>query len=114
MLIQFKNNGPSQDKLLTLYQLKIWCLAEFAATAFHGSLTLQQSNDNEMLQKKALAIILGSEKRSYRNALKTLAQDMLREGLYWNCIYAVNLSQGLGQTEKQIWQKIIKAMVWVN
>ena len=61
LLIRFKNLGASQDQLLTLYQLKIRCLAEFAAPAFHGALTQQQSNEIEMLQKKAFAIILGSE-----------------------------------------------------
>ena len=78
LLIRFKRLGASQDQLLTLYQLKIRCLAEFAAPAFHGALTLQQTNDIEMLQKKAFAIILGSEYRSYRNALNTLAQDKLQ------------------------------------
>ena len=77
LLIRFKNLGASQDQLITLYQLKIRCLAEFAAPAFHGALTQQQSNDIEMLQKKAFAIILGSEYKSYRNALKVLAQDKL-------------------------------------
>ena len=69
LLIRFKNLGATQDQLLTLFQLKIRCLAEFAAPAFHGALTLQQSNDLEMLQKKAFAIILGSGYRSYRNTL---------------------------------------------
>ena len=78
LLIRFKRLGASQDQLLTLYQLKIRCLAEFAAPAFHGALTLQQTNDIEMLQKKAFAIILGSEYISYRNALNTLAQDKLQ------------------------------------
>ena len=77
LLIRFKNLGATQDQLLTLFQLKIRCLAEFAAPAFHGALTQQQSNDLEMLQKKAFAIILGSGYRSYRNALEKLSQDTL-------------------------------------
>ena len=77
LLIRFKNIGATQDQLLTLYQLKIRCLAEFAAPAFHSSLTQQQSNELEMLQKKAFAIILGSNYRSYRNALEKLSQETL-------------------------------------
>ena len=77
LLIRFKNLGATQDQLLTLYQLKIRCLAEFAAPAFHGALTQQQSNDLEMLQKKAFAIILGSGYKSYRNALLKLSQETL-------------------------------------
>ena len=77
LLIRFKNLGASQEQLLTLYQLKIRCLPEFAAPAFHGALTQQQSNEIEMLQKKAFAIILGSQYKSYSNALKVLAQERL-------------------------------------
>ena len=78
LLIRFKNLGASQDQLLTLYQLKIRCLAEFAAPAFHGALTVQLSHDIEMLQKKAFGIILGSAYGSYSNALRTLKQDQLQ------------------------------------
>ena len=77
LLIRFKNLGAECDQLLTLYQLKIRCLLEFAAPAFHGALTKQQSNDLEMIQKKSFAIILGSKYKSYQNALKTLNQEML-------------------------------------
>ena len=76
-LIRFKNLGASQSQLITLYQLKIRCLLEFAAPAFHGALTKQQSEDLEMVQKKALAIILGSEYRSYSRALKTTSLENL-------------------------------------
>ena len=77
LLIRFKNLGATQDQLLKLYQLKIRCLTEFASPAFHGALTLQQSNNLEMIQKKSFAIILGSKYKSYRNALLSLSQDTL-------------------------------------
>ena len=77
LLVRFKNRGGSQDQLLTLYQLKIRSIAEFATPAFHGALTLQQSNDLEMIQKKAFAIILGSRYRNYTNALSILGQEKL-------------------------------------
>ena len=77
-LIRFKNMGASHTQLLTLYQLKIRCLAEFAAPAFNGALTKQQSADLEMVQKKALAIILGSEYKSYSNAMSVLSLDTLQ------------------------------------
>ena len=37
-LIRFKKLGASDDQLLTLFQLKINCLLEFTAPAFHGVL----------------------------------------------------------------------------
>ena len=54
LLIRFKARGGSTDQLLTLFQLKIRTLAEFAAPAFHGALTQQQSDDLEMIQKKSI------------------------------------------------------------
>ena len=77
LLIRFKNLGASREQLITLFQLKIRCLAEFAAPAFNGALTKQQSADLEMIQKKAFGVILGSEYKSYSNALSVLSQDTL-------------------------------------
>ena len=74
LLIRFRNVGATQNQLLTLYQLKIRCLLEFAAPAFHGALTVQQSNSLEAVQKKAFVIILGSQYKTYSNALKILDQ----------------------------------------
>ena len=57
----------------------------FASVCFHFYLTLEQSHELEMQQKKSFAIILGSDYRSYSNAL-TLTQrprlDTLREYAY--------------------------------
>ena len=77
LLIRFRNLGATQQQLLTLYHLKIRCLLEFAAPAFHGSLTAEQSRALESVQKKAFAIILGSGYKSYSRALKTLSQEEL-------------------------------------
>ena len=77
LLIRFKANGASQAQLLTLYQLKIRCLLEFAAPAFHCALSQQLSNNLEMIQKKAFAIILGSRYKSYNSALNILVQEKL-------------------------------------
>ena len=77
LLVRFKSRGATQDQLLTLFQLKIRCIAEFAAPAFHGALTNQQSDDLEMVQKKAFAVILGKGYKSYNNALEVLGQEKL-------------------------------------
>ena len=77
LLVRFKSRGATQEQLLTLFQLKIRCIAEFAAPAFHGALTRQQSADLETIQKKAFAIILGKTYKSYSNALKVLDQEKL-------------------------------------
>ena len=77
LLVCFKARGGTTDQLLTLFQLKIRTLAEFAAPAFHGALTQQQSDDLEMIQEKAFAIILGLNYKSYNNALTVISQDKL-------------------------------------
>jgi hypothetical protein len=68
-----------------LYVLKVRSVLMFGAVAFHSSLTQELSNRLELQQKKAFKIILGSQYRSYSNALQ-LTQlprlDTLRSEAY--------------------------------
>ena len=84
MLIRFKRLGATFDKLLTIYLLKIRSLLEYASPVFHSSLTIDQSNQLESTQKKALAIVYGKDYTSYQSALK-LAKierlDLRRESI---------------------------------
>ena len=61
----FKKLGPNTDKLLSVYLLKIRSLLEYAAPVFHSSLTIDQSNQLETMQKKALSIIYGNRYVDY-------------------------------------------------
>ena len=70
MLIRFKKLGAPPEKLLSVYLLKIRTLLEFASPCFHSSLTVDQSNQLEVTQKKALAIIYGNRYTSYGAALE--------------------------------------------
>ena len=70
MLIRVKRLGATPDKLLSIYLLKIRSLLEYASPVFHSSLTIDQSNQLESTQKKALAIVYGKEYTSYLSALK--------------------------------------------
>jgi hypothetical protein len=70
MLIRFKRLGVNSERLLTVYLLKIRTLLEYATPCFHNSLTVDQSNQLETTQKKALAIIVGNKYTSYDAALK--------------------------------------------
>ena len=69
ILIRFKKLGASTDKLLSVYLLKIRSLLEYAAPVFHSSLTIDQSNQLETIQKKALSIIYGNGYVHYKSAL---------------------------------------------
>ena len=71
-LVRFKQLGAPRDKLKTLYILKIRSILMFGAVCYHSSLTLELSKKLEMQQKRCLAVILGTEYRSYSHALSIL------------------------------------------
>ena len=71
-LTRFKQIGATQDKLLTFYKLKIRSILMFGAVRFHSSLSIQLSQLLELQQKRSLAIILGSQYRSYDHATTLL------------------------------------------
>ena len=77
VLIRFKTLGGSQDQLLTVYLTCVGSTLEFAAPVFHSGLTANQSSQIEMVQKKALAIIIGRQYSSYETALNTLNLERL-------------------------------------
>ena len=83
-LIRFKNMGGTVKQLLRIFELKVRTLLEFSAPVFHFSLTKEQSQKIELVQKKALAIILGNRYHSYKVALqqtKLERLDLRREKL---------------------------------
>ena len=81
-LARFRRLGAPRDKLTQFYILKIRSILMFASVCFHHSLTLEQSQKLEMQQKRSLAVILGSEYKSYSHSLTLTSLprlDSLRE-----------------------------------
>ena len=81
-LTRFRNLGAPTDKLLQFYVLKIRSILMFGAVVFHSSLTQELSRRIELQQRRSLAVILGSQYRSYRHALSLTSLprlDTLRE-----------------------------------
>ena len=81
-LIRFKQQGADMEKLVTFYTLKIRSILMFGSVCFHYSLTKEQSRRLELQQKRSLACILGSEYKSYSQALSLTSLprlDTLRE-----------------------------------
>ena len=68
-LVRFKSLGATQPQLVAVYQTRVRSILEFAVPVFHSSLTAEQSRKIEMVQKKALAIILGASYNNYESAL---------------------------------------------
>ena len=67
-LTRFKRLGAPQDKLVTFYILKIRSILMFGSICFHSSLSAELSDKLELQQRKSLAVILGSQYRSYNHA----------------------------------------------
>ena len=77
ILVRFKSLGATTQQLLTVYFTRIRSTLEFAAPVFHSGLTNLQSAKIEMVQKKALAIILSRAYTNYEAALLSLCIQRL-------------------------------------
>ena len=79
LITKLRYVGVSIDDLLDIYVLFIRSVAEYCSVSFHSTLTKQQSDKIEKIQKTCLKIILGDLYEDYQSALdqcglKTLAQ----------------------------------------
>ena len=70
--------APVKD-LKEIYILFVRSLLEQSATVWHSSITEENANDLERVQKSALKIILQDNYKSYRNALNLLDMETLVE-----------------------------------
>ena len=77
VLIRFRTLGGTTEQLLTVFQTRVRSTLEFAAPVFNSGLTKDQSRQIEMVQKKALVIILGSTYSCYETALEQLNLERL-------------------------------------
>ena len=77
IIVRFKSLGATTTQLLTVYIARVRSTLEFAAPVFHSSLTKLQSAKIEMVQKKALAIILSCSYTNYNAALLHLSIERL-------------------------------------
>ena len=68
--------APVQD-LITIYILFIRSLLEQSATVWHSSLSQENSNDLERVQKSAIKIILKDKYKGYKKSLAHLGLDNL-------------------------------------
>ena len=69
ILVRFKSLGGTTSQLVTVYLTRVRSTLEFAAPVFHSGLTKDQSREIEMVQKKALTIILGATYTNYKSDL---------------------------------------------
>ena len=70
MLTKLKYVGVSIEDLIDIYILFIRSLTEYCSVAYHSSLTIEESNKLERIQKTSLKIILGHMYFDYESALE--------------------------------------------
>ena len=79
LLHKMKKFNPPIDDMKTIYILFIRSLLEQCSSLWHKSLTEEDNNSIERVQKSAFKIILQNKYESYENALKRLDMLSLKE-----------------------------------
>ena len=77
MLTKLKYVGVNREELVNIYILYVRSLLEYCAVVWHSTLTVEQKNNIEIVQKLCLKIILGPEYSSYENALRLTGLESL-------------------------------------
>ena len=86
MITKLKYVGVSLEDLLDIYILFIRSVTEYCAVSFHSSLTAQQSDKLEKIQKTCLKVIMGEDYVDYRTALNYFGLQTLSERRLQRCL----------------------------
>ena len=79
LLHKLVDSGVPQDDLVNIYILYVRSILEQSCQVWHSSLTLENFQGLERVQKNALKIILQDQYLSYSNALNMTGLDSLFE-----------------------------------
>ena len=77
LLRKFASFGRPVDDLKDIYILFVRSILEQSATVWHSSVTVENENDLERVQKSALKIILNEKYTSYQQGLAKLGLETL-------------------------------------
>jgi hypothetical protein len=77
MLTKLKYVGIPREDLIDVYSLYIRSLLEYCSVVWHSTLTVQQSDNIERVQKLCLKVILGSDYESYDQSLVVCGLEKL-------------------------------------
>ena len=86
MITKLKYVGVSRVDLLDIYILFIRSVTEYCAVSFHSSLTVQQSDKLEKIQKTCLKVIMGEDYSDYRTALDYFSLQTLSQRREKRCL----------------------------
>ena len=77
MITKLKYVGVKTEDLIDIYKLFIRSCLEYCSVVYHSSLTIEQSNKLERVQKTCLKVILGDNYVSYEAALEMSGLESL-------------------------------------
>ena len=86
MLTKLKYVGVGIEDLIDIYILYIRSLTEYCSVAFHSSLTVEQSNRIERIQKTCLKVILNDMYINYQAALEMTGLQTLFDRRGQRCL----------------------------
>ena len=86
MLTKLKYVGTSVNDLIDIYILYIRSILEYCSVVWHSTLTVEQSNQIEAVQKLCLKIILGEGYTDYKTALEITGLDTLESRREGRCL----------------------------
>jgi hypothetical protein len=86
MITKLKYVGVCLEDLLDIYILFIRSVTEYCSVAFHSSLTQQQSDKLEKIQKTCLKVIMGDMYISYSAALEMCGLETLSDRRVKRCL----------------------------
>ena len=86
MLTKLKYVGVKIEDLLEIYTLYIRSVTEYCSVVFHSSLTFEQSQSLERIQRTCLRVILGDMYMSYDSALEMSGLQTLHSRREKRCL----------------------------
>ena len=86
LITKLKYVGVSMEDLLDIYILFIRSVTEYCAVVFHSSLTQQESDKLEKIQKTCIKIIMGDLYQDYPSALELCGLQTLYERRERRCL----------------------------
>ena len=86
MLTKLKYVGTKKEDLINIYILFIRSLLEYCSVVWHSSLTVDQTNDVENVQRVCLRVILGDDYDDYPGSLVKTGLDLLKNRRQQKCL----------------------------
>ena len=79
MLHKFAKFTNNKSHLIHIFKSQVRGILEYCSTVWHSSLTEADCSDIERVQKAALRLIMGKDYQGYKQALKHMNLDSLKE-----------------------------------